>query len=64
LTVKLLNLLYLEHEVTILISCVPQSVQKVKIRKFNKPYRIMKQKNELLNIDYLSHILYIISYEI
>ena len=43
-TVKLLNLLLLEHEILILVFPVPQSVQKVKTAKFHKPYGIIEQK--------------------
>ena len=37
------NLLYLEHEVLKWVFRVPQSVQKVKTTKFNKPWGIMEQ---------------------
>ena len=43
-TIQLKNLLYLEHEILILVFRVPQSVQKVKTAKFHKVNRIMEQK--------------------
>lgn len=46
-----LNLLYLEHEEQMLVIHVPQSVQKVKTTKFNKPKGIMEQKKRPFNSD-------------
>ena len=45
------NLLYLEHEEQMLVIHVPQSVQKVKTTKFNKPKGIMEQKKRPFNSD-------------
>ena len=42
--VKLLKLLFLEHEALILVFPVPQSVQKIKDVKFHKPKGIVEQK--------------------
>jgi methylphosphotriester-DNA--protein-cysteine methyltransferase len=39
------NLLYLEHEVHILVFRVPQSGQKVKTEKFHKALRIFEQSH-------------------